>query len=60
MGKRFSGICIITNQVSVLRDFYQRVLEAETEGDETHAVIFIPGALLTIFSAAGIDRKSVV
>jgi hypothetical protein len=35
----FIGICIITEDVSRLTEFYKKVLQATAEGDDTHAVI---------------------
>jgi len=35
----FAGICIITENVSRLSDFYEKVLQAVAEGDDTHATI---------------------
>lgn len=35
----FAGICIITENVSRLSNFYQEVLQAAAEGDDTHVTI---------------------
>ena len=51
----FSGICIITENVSRLSDFYGKVLQTDAEGDETHATIHTNGAGISIFSKNGME-----
>ena len=55
---RFSGICLITKNVSNLKDFYKDVLQAEVEGDDTFATITMQGAELTIFTEEGMERMA--
>ena len=49
--KRFNGICIVTQDVRRLRDYYQNVLQELAEGDDTFATFSIPGSKLSICSA---------
>ena len=43
--KRFNGICIITEEVHRLRDFYRDVLQVETEGEDVFGAFSTEGAL---------------
>jgi catechol 2,3-dioxygenase-like lactoylglutathione lyase family enzyme len=51
----FVGICLITERVSRLADFYTRVLGVEAEGDDTHVELRTEGAGMAIFAAAGME-----
>lgn len=51
----FAGICLITDNVSRLSDFYKKVLQATVEGDETHVTIHTNGAGISIFSKNGME-----
>ncbi len=51
----FSGICLITENVPRLRDFYSRILGVEAEGDDIHAELKTEGSSLAVFSAAGME-----
>ncbi len=44
------GVCLITNDVPALRDFYKKVLEVESEGDDVYTVLKTKGIVLSIFS----------
>ena len=55
---KFSGICLLTDCVPALVDFYTRVLGCSFEGDESHAE-FTPGGLsLAIFSRQGMEQMA--
>lgn len=51
----FAGICIITDNVSRLSDFYKKVLQAAAEGDDTHVTIQTNGVGMAIFSKNGME-----
>jgi catechol 2,3-dioxygenase-like lactoylglutathione lyase family enzyme len=55
MMMKFTGICLITNDVSALTKFYTNVLGVEAVGDDNHAELKTEGAILSIFSARGMD-----
>jgi len=55
---RFDGICLITQDVPALADFYATVLGVKTEGDEQHAELHTQGAHLAIFSIDGMERMA--
>jgi len=55
---RFNGICLITKDVSTLRDFYKNVLQADAEGDDTFTMIATRGAELSIFAENGMERMA--
>lgn len=38
---KLSDICIVTKNVKLLADFYEKVLELQSEGDEVHSSITI-------------------
>ena len=49
------GICLITNDVPALADFYAKVLGVKAEGDDVHAVLGTEGAGIAIFSTEGME-----
>ena len=51
----FAGICIITENVSRLSGFYQKVLQAAAEGDDNHVTIQTRGGGMAIFSKNGME-----
>jgi catechol 2,3-dioxygenase-like lactoylglutathione lyase family enzyme len=55
---RVTGICIVTDDVPRLRAFYGRVLQVETDGDETFAFVRTDGASLSVFSREGMERMA--
>jgi catechol 2,3-dioxygenase-like lactoylglutathione lyase family enzyme len=55
---RFSGICIITQDVARLRDFYRAVLQVGAEGDDTFTAFSIDGAELSLFVAQGMEQMA--
>ena len=58
MKRKFVGICLITDYVLDLAEFYRRVLEIESEGDEEHIELQNQGADITIFSTQGMERMA--
>jgi len=53
---RFNGICLITRDVRKLAHFYKEVLQAEAEGDETTARIYVEGgAVLDLCAWEGVE-----
>jgi catechol 2,3-dioxygenase-like lactoylglutathione lyase family enzyme len=52
---KFTGICLITDDVLRLADFYQRVLGVSGEGDAAHMGFQIEGGELAIFSTQGME-----
>lgn len=54
--KKFNSICIITNDVPGLRDFYQTILDIAPEGDDAFVTFSMPGAKLSLFSAPGLEE----
>ncbi len=55
---RFNGICIISQDVRRLRDFYRDVLQVEAEGENVFVALSTDGAVLSIFSAAGMEKMA--
>lgn len=55
---KFVGICLITNNVPVLADFYTKVLGVKAEGDDVHVDLNTEGANISIFSAEGMERMA--
>ena len=55
---KFVGICLITDNVSVLADFHAKVLGVKAEGDDVHAVLDTDGAGIAIFSAEGMESMA--
>jgi catechol 2,3-dioxygenase-like lactoylglutathione lyase family enzyme len=51
----FVGICLITQDVPLLADFYKRVLQVEADGDDTHVELGTRGAHISIFSEQGME-----
>ena len=52
---KFVGICLITNNVPNLAEFYTKVLGVKAEGDDVHVELNTEGAGMTIYSAAGME-----
>ena len=55
---KFAGICLITQDVIALVDFYKKVLGVEARGDETHMELSNEGAGIAIFSTAGMESMA--
>jgi predicted enzyme related to lactoylglutathione lyase len=52
---KFTGTCLITNDVTRLADFYSKLLGVAAEGDSTHMELHTEGAGLTLFSVEGME-----
>jgi catechol 2,3-dioxygenase-like lactoylglutathione lyase family enzyme len=52
---KFSGICLNTNDVPALADFYTHVLGVTAEGDEQHMQLHTQGTGIAIFSVQGMQ-----
>ncbi len=52
------GVCLITNDVPALRNFYKKVLEVESEGDDVYTVLKTKGTILSIFSRQAMKNLS--
>ncbi len=56
--RRFDGICIITQDVGRMRDFYRDVLEMQAEGDDTFIALSTEGSKLSFFDKQGMERMA--
>ena len=54
----FKGICLVTNNVPGLVDFYKMVLCVEADGDDEHSELHTGGANIAIFSTNGMERMA--
>jgi predicted enzyme related to lactoylglutathione lyase len=52
---KFAGVCLITDHVRRLAEFYQAVLGVKAEGDDTHMELHTDGAGMAIFSTSGME-----
>ena len=55
---KFSGICIITDNVSELKDFYKEIFQAEAEEEDDFARLLIDGGNFDIFSKEGMENMA--
>ncbi len=51
----FTGICIVTDKVVELTNFYKKLLAVDADGDENHTDLRTNGAAISIFSKEGMD-----
>jgi catechol 2,3-dioxygenase-like lactoylglutathione lyase family enzyme/predicted SnoaL-like aldol condensation-catalyzing enzyme len=56
--KRFNSICLITDRVQAMRDFYCQALQATSEGDNAFAAVATEGAQLTLFPPQGMEQMA--
>jgi catechol 2,3-dioxygenase-like lactoylglutathione lyase family enzyme len=54
----FTGICLITNDVTRLANFYVGLLGVEAEGDDEHVELHTEGASIAIFAVKGMERMA--
>lgn len=54
----FTGICLVTNNVPAMVEFYTKVLGVEAEGDDIHVELKTEGAAIAIFSAEGMENMA--
>ncbi len=52
----FSGICLITESVSALVGFYEKIFSTKAEGDDYHAELCFGGLNLAIFCKQGMEQ----
>ncbi|MEU9450368.1 VOC family protein [Streptomyces sp. NPDC048277] len=55
MQPHFTGTCLITDDVPALAAFYAALLDADVEGGDPFARVAVPGAVLSFFSAQGME-----
>jgi catechol 2,3-dioxygenase-like lactoylglutathione lyase family enzyme len=55
---KFTGICLVTERVPVLVQFYTEILGCQAEGDDTHAEFEIGGLSLAIFTRRGMEEMA--
>lgn len=55
---RFTGICIITENLLAMREFYMKVLRTDGRLDEDYAEFFINGLKLSIFSRDAMENMA--
>lgn len=55
---RFTGVCLITGNVTRLSEFYMKILGVEGEGDSTHMDLKAHGTSLAIFSIEGMEEMA--
>jgi predicted enzyme related to lactoylglutathione lyase len=53
---KYSGICLITQNVPKLVNFYKKVFTTDSEGDDIHADLNIGGLNLSIYSEKGMEN----
>ena len=58
MTKHLRSICLITENVPKLRDFYKNVLQLTVEGSDTFVSFPTSDTPLTIFHAAGMEEMA--
>ena len=54
--KKLSSVCLITENVCTLRDFYECVLEVTPDGDDDFVVFSGPSINFSIFSIDGLEK----
>ncbi len=55
---KFTGICLVTEHVPVLVQFFTKILGCQAEGDDTHAEFEIGGLSLAIFTRQGMEEMA--
>lgn len=55
---KFTGICLITESVPVLVQFYSKILGCQAVGDDFHAEFEIGGMSLAIFTRQGMEEMA--
>lgn len=56
--RQFRSICLITQDVRKLYDFYQNVLQVQTEASDTFVAFEPVGVPLTLFHAEGMEQMA--
>lgn len=55
---KFTGICLVTESVSTLVQFYSQILDCQAVGDDTHSEFNIGGMGLAIFTWQGMEQMA--
>lgn len=55
---RYTGLCLISNDVPRLVSFYKRIFDTNAEGDDLHSVLKIKELELTIFAATEMEKMA--
>jgi hypothetical protein len=57
-----NGICLITENVQKLAEFYKKVLRVKVDINDIHVEIAVDGGIITIYSKAAAisDRDSIL
>ena len=55
---KFSGVCLVTEHVPVLVQFYTKILGCQAEGDDTHSEFAMEGLSLAIFTRQGMEEMA--
>ena len=58
MKRRFRSICLITQDVPKLRDFYQNVFQVQTKASDTFVAFEPVGVPLTLFHTEGMEQMA--
>ena len=58
MKRQFKSICLITQDVLKLRDFYQDVFQVQAEGSATFVAFSPEGVPLTLFHKEGMEQMA--
>jgi len=51
-----NGICLITEDVRKLAEFYERILQTKADLNDIHVVIPVEGGSITIYSKSAAER----
>ncbi len=54
--KFVNGICLFTEDVRRLAEFYEKVLQTKTDVNDIHVVISVEGGGITIYSKAAAEK----
>lgn len=53
---KFVGICIVTDEVTTLKEFYKEVFNVEANGDDEFAYFVFENTHVAIYSKAGTEK----
>jgi catechol 2,3-dioxygenase-like lactoylglutathione lyase family enzyme len=55
---KFTGVCLVTERVPALVQFYTEILGCQAEGNDIHAEFTIGGLSLAIFTRQGMEEMA--
>jgi predicted enzyme related to lactoylglutathione lyase len=55
---KFNGICLVTERVPALVQFYTKIFSCQFSGDDTHAEAEVSGLSLAIFTRQGMEEMA--